>query len=705
MSRRKQLSQAEEGVISSFLRRVYRSKPHLIVSGATVLISVGFIYNSSHNKMLLKNMNEQIESDTINPKKSSRGNLDATFFKQVKELIRIVIPSSTSNEAIMLYAHTLFLISRTFMSIYVAQLDGRIVSSLVSQSGSNFLFYVSLWLLVGIPASFINSMIKFLECKLSLNFRKRLVNHCYDMYMDDDAYYKVQNLDSRLSNADQSLTEDISKFCTFLGHLYSQLSKPILDVTLITLQLIVQASKKTGNSKASLAPAAVCFLIVSSTAKVLKLAQPPFGKIVAAEAKMEGDLRYVHGRLITNSEEIAFYHGNEIETNILKEAFHKLIDQKNLLYRVRIFYNTIEDLFMKYVWSATGLVMVAIPSFFYEEASNLTGGDAITSRTEEYITVKKLLLSGSEAIERIMLAYKDITELAGYTSRVHEMITVYKDIKEKKYMKNTNETCRERLMNRGQVHDSSNFVSFLDVPIMTPNGDVLIEKLNFTIRSGMHCLITGPNGCGKSSLFRILGGLWPVYGGSLYKPHYTDMFYIPQRPYMCIGCFRDQIIYPDTQEKMLEKGITDDDLFEILQVVALDHILEREKSFDSNKNWMDVLSGGEKQRLGMARLFYHKPRFAILDECTSAVSIDVEGKMYTHAIESGITLLTVTHRPSLWPYHKFLLQFDGQGNYTFKEMDAKERQSQRELKQELLQKLKEVNRQLGEDENDVEEDF
>ncbi len=123
---------------------------------------------------------------------------------------------------------------------------------------------------------------------------------------------------------------------------------------------------------------------------------------------------------------------------------------------------------------------------------------------------------------------------------------------------------------------------------------------------------------------------------------------------------------------MRAEGRTDQELVDILAGVSLAYLVEREGGWDSINDWNDVLSGGEKQRMGMARLVYKKPKFAILDECTSAVSVDVEGGIYNFVKDQGITILTVSHRHTLWKYHDYLLKFDGEGDWEFHEMKKSE---------------------------------
>lgn len=276
-----------------------------------------------------------------------------------------------------------------------------------------------------------------------------------------------------------------------------------------------------------------------------------------------------------------------------------------------------------------------------------------------------------------MFSYKEISELAGHTARVASLLEVMDDISagrfEKKLVSSASTDGNAAVLSQRGTLVESESIEFTDVPIISPNGDILVEKLSFTVNPGEHLLIVGPNGCGKSSLFRILGGLWPVYGGTVKKPSFEHIFYIPQRPYLSRGTLRQQVIYPDGVKEMRDKGVTDSDLYEILSIVEIASVVDRPGGWDAEEEWRDVLSGGLQQRIAMARLFYHKPKYAILDECTSSVTLEIEKVMYETAKKLGVTLMTVSHRRSLWKYHKKILQFDGQGNYIFTGLDWERR--------------------------------
>ncbi|KAF2422835.1 hypothetical protein EJ08DRAFT_737711 [Tothia fuscella] len=608
--------------------------------------------------------------------------LNREFFKNLLRLLKICIPGWKSKEMRLLVGHSIFLVLRTLISLYVAELDGRLVSNLIRGKGREFLKGLVWWMIVAVPATFTNSMLSYHQCKLSLQYRTRLTNHIHNKYLSQMTFYTLTALDDRIKNADQLITVDVAKFSNSLAELYSNLAKPVLDMVVYNYSL----SRSVGGEGLFFMS-----LIVQVSATIMRALTPPFGKYAADEARLEGEFRFQHSRLIDYSEEIALYSGHEAEKDTLDKGYFTLIKHVNRILRRRFYHGVMEDFVIKYFWGALGLMLCSVPVFFKVPG---VAGNTMGDRTESFVTNRRMLLMSSDAFGRVMFSYKEITELAGYTSRVSILLDVIDDVQaghfEKKLVSSANtEENAAVLSGRGTLIEDSN-IEFTDVPVVSPNGDVLVRKLSFSVKPGEHLLIVGPNGCGKSSLFRILGGLWPVYGGTVRKPPPEDIFYIPQRPYLSRGTLRQQIIYPDSLYEMRAKSITDADLLRILSVVEIAHIVDRPGGWDAEAEWTDVLSGGLQQRVAMVRLFYHKPRYAILDECTSSVTLEVERVMYEEAKRLGITLMTVSHRRSLWKHHRMILQFDGQGKYIFTKLDAERRLGLEDEKEELDLQLRAV---------------
>uniref|UniRef100_A0A1B6E0P3 ABC transporter domain-containing protein n=1 Tax=Clastoptera arizonana TaxID=38151 RepID=A0A1B6E0P3_9HEMI len=644
---------------------------------------------TNNNKLAIPNSNVE-NNKNFNTKakvktKAKSPGFNKEFLKQLVKLIKLMIPGIWSIEIGLLSFHTLALITRTFMSIYVANMEGKMVKFIVQKDVVNFSLMLLKWFGVALPATILNSMIRYLENKLALAFRSRLVNHSYKLYFKDQTYYRVSNLDGRIENADHRLTDDISAFSSSVAHLYSHLTKPLFDCALIAFAL----ARSTRQMGAAVIPGPMlAFVVISLTGQILRSCSPKFGSLVAIEADKNAYLRHVHSRVITNGEEIAFYGGHKVELCNLKEAYKALIQHKNVILLQKLWYLVLEQFLMKYVWSGTGMVMISLPiimSSIHSDSNPEQDSTNVSERTQYLTTSRNLLASGADAVERLMSSYKEVVELAGYTSRVSQMLDVFEDVGVGKYERTTIgnkpllapsnlEYKNGNLLIKGiKLENTDGSIELIDVPIVTPNGDVVVPSLSLSVAPGSHLLITGPNGCGKSSLFRVLSGLWPVYAGTLIKPKGCSMFYVPQRPYMTLGSLREQVIYPETVAECRTKGVSDAMLEGCLEKVALSHLIVREGGWESTADWKDVLSGGEKQRMALARLFYHRPSFALLDECTSAVSIDVECSMYEAAQDCGITLLTITHRPSLWKFHSHILQFDGEGNWKLSPLSQQEK--------------------------------
>ncbi|KAJ3552816.1 hypothetical protein NM688_g3953 [Phlebia brevispora] len=568
----------------------------------------------------------------------------------------------------------------TVISLYVAALDGRIVASLVRAQPLAFLLNILKWLLVAVPATWTNSWLSYIQNKLSLAYRTRLTQEVMKQYLGDGGeqngkiFYKLANLDDRIKNPDQMITHDIQRFSSHLAAIYSNIAKPVLDVILYNYQL----SQNVGAEGLVLLT-----VLVQSSAALLRALTPSFGAYTAHSAQLSGALRHTHSRLAEFSEEIAFFGGEETEKMLVEREYAGLVKHENMVLRKRWWHGCVEEGIIKWLWGSFGLGICAIPVFF-----RIPGIEAfdLGSRTQGFVTNRRLLLSSSDAFGRVMYSYKDLQELAGYTARVSLLLETMSDVQKGKFEKAlvssaSTEENAQILKGRGQIIESEE-IQFENVPIVTPNGDVLVKSLSFFVK---------PGAAGSLPFSASLAdyGQYMV-SGIVRKPAASQFMLIPQRPYLSLGTLRDQVIYPHSQADMEERGMTDKDLLDILSVVQMDHIVEREGGWDAAREWREALSGGDQQKIAWARLFYHKPKYAVLDEATSLVPQEMEGMMMQHATELGITLLTVSHRPSLWKYHAMILQYDGQGGYVFTKLDAEKRLALQQEKEMLEAKLLEV---------------
>merc|ERR1719348_2190829 len=146
------------------------------------------------------------------------------------------------------------------------------------------------------------------------------------------------------------------------------------------------------------------------------------------------------------------------------------------------------------------MILISIPILTSKRSGpGVVGETGISERTEYYTIAKHLLMSGGDAMERLMTAYKEVVELAGYTQRVANMFDVFEDCSNSRYERGVVAANNKELeiVNgiprvAGLVMDSMLNEFVLDrVPIVTPNGDVVVPSLSLTVQPGQHVFITG----------------------------------------------------------------------------------------------------------------------------------------------------------------------------------------------------------------------
>jgi putative ATP-binding cassette transporter len=185
-----------------------------------------------------------------------------------------------------------------------------------------------------------------------------------------------------------------------------------------------------------------------------------------------------------------------------------------------------------------------------------------------------------------------------------------------------------------------------------PDGSPLlrIDDLNFI--AGEATLVTGRSGTGKSTLLRLLAGIWPHAKGRIEIPASTRLLVLPQRPYLPEGSLRDAITFP----RVLPAG-EDAHIVALLAEVGLSRLADR---LDEEAHWQQRLSLGEQQRLTVIRSILFEPDWLLLDEATASLDEPAERMVYTLIRERlpRTTVVSVGHRSTLRALHSRCIEVD-----------------------------------------------
>jgi ATP-binding cassette subfamily D (ALD) long-chain fatty acid import protein len=629
-------------------------------------------------KNFVKNIKNERDSGKV---------FSSKFLNQLVILWQILIPSFKDKNTLLLIAQFFFLILRTWLSLLVAKLDGQIVKDIIGGKLKKFMRDLVYWFLMAVPSSYTNSAIKYLMKTIASNFRTNMMRYIHDMYLDNRmVYYKIMFNNQSVKDIDNFITRDVDRFTNSLSSLFSSIGKPMMDLVFFAVYL-----------RDNLGTAGITGIFVNyfTTAYILKCFTPPFGKLSKEKSALEGEYYNDHLNLINNGEEIAFYNGTILEKIKISNIYDKMMNHVFNINRIKVHYNFLEDYLLKYTWSALGYLYISMPIFL---ASLQDGAKKATEERNmrQFIVNKRLMLSMADAGSRLMYSIKDISKLTGYTDRVFALLTVLHQVHAVEFNYGDEEDINA-IRGTVQYHYNGLRVEKINVIIPSSNGRdgvKLINELDFTLRSHESILILGMNGCGKTSIERIIAGLWPLYDGLLSKPSDDDIIYLPQRPYFSNGTLRDQIIYPLSHAEMLDQGYTDFDLVKILREVKLEYLLDREsglKYLDAIQEWKDVLSGGEKQRVQFARILFKNPKFIVLDEATNAISSDIEAYLFDLLKQKNFAFITLSHRPLLIKYHDYLLEIQENGDWVFETMGSDQAITSidKEIK-EIENKLKDV---------------
>ena len=471
---------------------------------------------------------------------------------------------------------------------------------------------------------------RYLHQWLAIRWRRWLTERYQARWLADRAFYQMQLQAETLGNdnPDQRISEDVRDFIEngltlglgFFSNLVSVVSfLQVLWVLSSPFALTVLGV----HIPVYLVWVAIIYSVVASL--LAHLIGRPLVSLNYIRQRLEADFRFALVRLRENAEGVALYGGEADESRILSARFGSIVGN----YRRIMSSNRLVNAFSYFVSGVGGIFpyFAAAPLYF---SKAITFG--VLGRVADAFT--QLQSSASWLVDNYL-------SLADWAATVERLATF-------------NRSLDAARANQGGVRvvpaKGFDYVG-RDLHLALPDGSVLLDDLTVRFAPGSHTALRGRSGIGKSTLFRALAGVWPFGGGTVERPAGRTMF-LPQRPYIPLGTLRRVVTYPAAMD-----AYTGEQIGAALTDAGLPGLAGE---LDVDMNWGQRLSGGEQQRLAIARALLNRPDWLFLDEATANLDPQGEADVYRVLQEQlpDTAVMSIAHRPEITALHEQVLTLE-----------------------------------------------